>query len=632
MREVDRLDGWLRELLLYARADQPAEPGTTDFAAAVRAALDGLGPALARRGVALELELEDRLPSVPGGQAPLAHVVDTLVNNALDAMPGGGRLRVSARAGPGRREAELRDRRHGRGRAARAAARQFPAVRHHQARRARPRPGAGPGGRHPARRRHRAGERPRARHGRHRAAAGGGVASRALRCAADRGRGDAGAERQALPRAARLRGPPLGRGGGRLEQFERFKPDVVLLDLNLPDASGLDVLARLRRQDARVPVVLITAYGSVQAAVDAMKAGASDFLTKPLALGEVKRLLDRLVGQERLQGRCPTTGPRRRTAAGWTDPRPLAAHGGAEGADRPPARRRARSSPSRAARGPGAGRDRAPARSSWRGRCTSTARAAPRRSSRSTARRCRRTSSSPSSSATSAAPSPTRASASAACSRRPHGGTLFLDEIGDLPPALQAKLLRCSRIGRSRASAALRDRRVDVRFVAATNRPLEALVAEGRFRADLFFRLSVVTLRLPPLRERGDDILVLAEHFLDLHARATASRGSCSARRPARPPRHSWPGNVRELRNAMEQAALSATGEVVGPEHLSLLHQPAAPRPTAGPPGLVEVERGLIADALAREGGNVTRAARALGISRDTLRYRMEKHGLRSEP
>ena len=96
------------ELLLYARADQPAEPGTTHLAAAVRAALDGLGPALARRGVALALELEDRLPSVPGGQAPLAHVVDTLVNNALDAMPGGGRLRVSARAGPGRREAELR--------------------------------------------------------------------------------------------------------------------------------------------------------------------------------------------------------------------------------------------------------------------------------------------------------------------------------------------------------------------------------------------------------------------------------------------------------------------------------------------------------------------------------------------
>ena len=93
-----------------------------------------------------------------------------------------------------------------------------------------------------------------------------------------------------------------GEGADGLEQFERFKPDVVLLDLNLPDASGLDVLARLRRQDARVPVVLITAYGSVQAAVDAMKAGASDFLTKPLALGEVKRLLDRLVGQERLQG------------------------------------------------------------------------------------------------------------------------------------------------------------------------------------------------------------------------------------------------------------------------------------------------------------------------------------------
>jgi DNA-binding NtrC family response regulator len=424
-----------------------------------------------------------------------------------------------------------------------------------------------------------------------------------------------------------------GEGADGLEQFERFKPDVVLLDLNLPDACGLEILGRLRRQDARVPVVLITAYGSVQAAVDAMKAGASDFLTKPLALGEVKRLLDRLVGQERLQGALSyyraqaANGSGLDGILGRSPPmlalkeqirRLLDAERQLTDAEPPAVLVLGET---------GAGKELVARALHFDG----ARREAPFVEVNAAAM--------PANLVESELFGHERGAFTDARERKlglveaAHGGTLFLDEIGDLEPALQVKLLKLLEDRTVRRLGSVRDRRVDVRFVTATHRPLEDLVAEGRFRADLFFRLRVVTLRLPPLRERGADVLLLAEHFLDLHAKryrkprlvlGEAARDAIL--------RHAWLGNVRELKNAMEQAALSAAGEVVGPEHLSLLPQPAAARPAAARSGLVEVERGLIADALAREGGNVTRAARTLGISRDTLRYRMEKHGLRSEP
>jgi DNA-binding NtrC family response regulator len=202
------------------------------------------------------------------------------------------------------------------------------------------------------------------------------------------------------------------------------------------------------------------------------------------------------------------------------------------------------------------------------------------------------------------------------------GGTLFLDEIGDIEPAVQVKLLKLLEDRTVRRIGAVRDREVDVRFVSATHRDLEALVREGRFRADLFYRLRVVEMEVPPLRGRGADILMLARHFL-----------SESGRRYGKPDlqleeaaaavvmKHPWPGNVRELRNAMEQAALSADGGVVSPANLALAPvSRAALRDT-----LPEMERDLIERALERTGGNVSRAARDLGISRDTLRYRLAR-------
>jgi len=205
------------------------------------------------------------------------------------------------------------------------------------------------------------------------------------------------------------------------------------------------------------------------------------------------------------------------------------------------------------------------------------------------------------------------------------GGTLFLDEIGDIEPAVQVKLLKLLEDRTVRRIGAVRDRQVDVRFVSATHRDLEALVREGRFRADLFYRLRVVEMEVPPLRARGADVLVLARHFLEESGRRYGKPGlRLDGAAQALVCAHPWPGNVRELRNAMEQAALSADGQDVGPANLALapVAAVAAQRAT-----LPDVERDLIERALERTGGNVSRAARDLGISRDTLRYRLAKMG-----
>jgi DNA-binding NtrC family response regulator len=218
------------------------------------------------------------------------------------------------------------------------------------------------------------------------------------------------------------------------------------------------------------------------------------------------------------------------------------------------------------------------------------------------------------------------------------GGTLFLDEIGDMDIALQAKLLKLLEEKTVRRLGSLREQRVDVRIVAATHRSLETLVREGRFRADLFFRLGVVQVRLPPLCERGGDIVLLARHFLQLHAaRYGKPTPPLTPQAEARLQQHRWPGNVRELRNVLEQAVLLSTGEPIGAAQLALstLGEPEAGSAiSAGRPAtdrtLPEMERLALLQALQHSEGNVTRAARELGISRDTLRYRMEKHGLES--
>jgi DNA-binding NtrC family response regulator len=222
------------------------------------------------------------------------------------------------------------------------------------------------------------------------------------------------------------------------------------------------------------------------------------------------------------------------------------------------------------------------------------------------------------------------------------GGTLFLDEIGDMDLAIQSKLLKLLEEKTVRRLGNVREQRVNVRIIAATHRPLEALVREDRFRADLYYRLRVVQLQLPPLRERGEDVVLLARHYLRLHAaRYGKPVPVLSPRAHAALLAHTWPGNVRELRNILEQAVLlNAGGSIelpplglpIDPERASpgsSAFMPSRPAPLAGSEGtLPEIERRSLLVALERNGWNVTRAARELGISRDTMRYRMEKHGL----
>jgi transcriptional regulator with PAS, ATPase and Fis domain len=213
------------------------------------------------------------------------------------------------------------------------------------------------------------------------------------------------------------------------------------------------------------------------------------------------------------------------------------------------------------------------------------------------------------------------------------GGTLFLDEIGDMDLALQAKLLRLLENRSVRRLGGLRDQPVNVRIIAATHRPLESLVAEGRFRADLFFRIRTIHLTIPALRDRGEDIPRLADHYLALHAERYGRKGmTLSAAARSALLHHRWPGNVRELRNVMEQAVLMSGGPVVESTDLEWLPAieiaPSAQNGATGTLTLEQMECEALQRALGSSRWNVSRAARLLGISRDALRYRIEKYGL----
>jgi transcriptional regulator with PAS, ATPase and Fis domain len=224
------------------------------------------------------------------------------------------------------------------------------------------------------------------------------------------------------------------------------------------------------------------------------------------------------------------------------------------------------------------------------------------------------------------------------------GGTVFLDEIGTVEFSIQAKLLKLLEDKTVRRLGSVRDQKVNIRIISATNEDLMEAVEKGKFRSDLFYRLKVVNLELPPLREREDDVILLAEHFLELLSGRYGKpqlKFSAAARDDIR--RHPWPGNVRELRNVIEQTVLMTAGDIIEPGFLP--RHPVLARaeiteikdPTTrivaafsgGNIRIEDVERGLIARALESSAGNVTKAAGALGMSRDALRYRMEKYNLR---
>jgi DNA-binding NtrC family response regulator len=421
-----------------------------------------------------------------------------------------------------------------------------------------------------------------------------------------------------------------------------FRPDIVLLDVNLPDLNGLEVLSQLRQGDAQTKVIVMTAHGSVQTAVDAMKAGAYDYLSKPLVLGELKLLLDKVVERSRLEEALSYYQQKEANASDrgnllGNSPSMQALKTQLDQLLHAEQRLTDNDMPAVLITGEtGTGKELVARAIHYSGK---------RQQQPFVEINC------------AALPEQLleaelfgyeAGAFTDAKSRKPglleaaDRGTLFLDEIGDLELAMQAKFLKVLEEKMVRRLGGLRERKVNVRIIAATNQPLEQAVQNGTFRADLYFRLRVIHLAVPALRERADDILLLATHFLNLHCR-----------RYGKPPMHfsrsataafsqyAWPGNVRELRNVIEQTVLLSAEEEIGAEQLPLLAGgnlacldggSPADRFTLPPQGinLEEVERHLVRQALERTAWNVTQAARLLALSRDTLRYRIEKYKLQA--
>jgi DNA-binding NtrC family response regulator len=401
---------------------------------------------------------------------------------------------------------------------------------------------------------------------------------------------------------------------------------VVLSDVKLPGATGDRVLAEARRLSPPPEVVLMTAYAEVPAAVAALKAGAYDYLAKPFEPEDVLRVVQRAAERHALVNRA-------RELEALLDQRESPILG--------------QSPPMVAVRrmvervGPmpvtvlllgesGTGKEvvaRELARLYGRGRFVAV--------------NCGAI---PETLLEAELFGAARGSYTGANQDRPglfeeaDGGTLFLDEIAELPLALQVKLNRALEEGEVRRLGENKPRRVNVRIVAATHQDLDRRVADGLFRADLLYRLKVVTIALPPLRDRVEDVPILAARFL----RLAASRLGTPARRLdadalAALERYTWPGNVRELRHALEHAAVVADGETIGVGDLPEALRASAPPVTPGTwreameRAQDRAGRDYLVGLLQRTGGNVTRAAAEAGVERETLHRLLRKHGLEAD-
>jgi len=409
--------------------------------------------------------------------------------------------------------------------------------------------------------------------------------------------------------------------------------------MQLPRMSGMEFLVRARHLDHSIDIVSMTAFGSIEESVQAMKHGALDYLLKPIDLDDLKGLVKGILD-------------RRQECHGHGHAAPAEGHGGTDLLGKSPAMQEVRQLVELVAQA-GAGHE-APTviltGETGTGKGV-IARALHARSVRAGAPfvevNCTAIPDSLLEAELFGYERGTFTDAKTAkvgLFEAATGGTLFLDEIGYLKPELQVKLLNVIEEKRVRRLGSTQERPLNVWILAATNKPLEQAVAEGTFREDLYFRLTVMPIALPPLRQRGEDVLLLAEHFLQRFARRyQRPLPHLTADARAALLRYAWPGNVRELAHVIERAVLLARAEVIQEDMLAL-HKAGtgdAPLPirNAGGEGpdiefpshglvLEEVEKALIKKALARVQGNASQAARLLGISRNTLRYRMEKYGL----
>ena len=403
--------------------------------------------------------------------------------------------------------------------------------------------------------------------------------------------------------------------------------DVILMDIRMTKMDGIEALGEIRKISPQVPVLIMTAYASVKTAVEALKAGAFDYLTKPLDIEELKILIDKamdhyhlraenLVLKERLGDRFDfsriiAASPKMKTLletlamVAPSDATVLimgesgtgkevianAIHHNSPRAGEPFIKVACAALPETLLESELFGHE--------KGAFTG---AVARREGR---------------------------------FQLAHRGTIFLDEVGEMSPAVQTKLLRVLQEKEFEPLGGTRTAKVDIRVIAATNRDLEKEVREGRFREDLYYRLNVVPLVLPPLRERREDIPLLADHFLALfREKNRKSITTISGKALDLLVRYDWPGNVRELENIVERAVILARDEVLVPADL-----PSQIRMFSGEEGqdafaipagmsLDEMERALIVKTLDETGGNRTRASEILGINRRTLQNKLKQYGL----
>jgi two-component system nitrogen regulation response regulator GlnG len=436
--------------------------------------------------------------------------------------------------------------------------------------------------------------------------------------------------------------------GDGLRQVAARPPDVILLDVHLPDLSGLEAYQRIRRIDGRIPVIFITWAATADTAIEAMKEGACDYLFKPLDLArlrgvvtqalELGRLMRRPAvvaqtppaedgGGDAIIGRCPPMAEVYKAIGRVAAQNVIALITGESGTGKELVARAIYQHSTRA---------RAPFLAI---NCAAI----------------------PENLLESELFGHEKGAFTGADRRRigkfeqVSGGTLFLDEVGDMPPALQGKLLRVLQEQAFERVGGNETIRTDVRLIAATNRDLKAWSAEGKFRPDLYYRLSVFTIPLPALRERGDDLPMLVQHYLRRFSRELGRQVeeiTPDALELLR--RYPWPGNVRELQGVLKQALLQATGNVLIPaflpEHLVSPPEPAAGElagadadfcfesfirrrleegaTTLSAEAHQHLDRILLRLVLGHTGGNQLQAARLLGISRQTLRAKARELGL----
>lgn len=445
---------------------------------------------------------------------------------------------------------------------------------------------------------------------------------------------DEPAQREMLADFLRKEGHEVGEasdGEGALELLRSKTWDAVILDQKMPGLSGIQVLEEAKKIQPELDLLMVTAYGTIDSAVEAMKKGAFDYITKPIDLEELLMALARISERQTLIRENQVL--RQRLRERGVDPGRLI-YKSPEVAE--VVNLAGRVAPSKAAvlllGESGTGKE-------LLARLIHSL--SPRSSKPLVTVNCAAL---PESLVESELFGHERGAFTGAIQRRigvfeqADGGTLFLDEIGDLSPTVQVKLLRFLQEGEFQRLGGSGTLRSDVRIISATHKDLEACIRDGTFREDLFYRLNVVTIHIPPLRERREDIRPLVEHFLERYARENGKKiQGLSKEAMDLLVRYDYPGNVRELENIVERAVVITRGSVIQSEDLPFGLKPGHEeghgfhfRKKGLKAAVEELEKGLIERAMAEAQFNQSRAGRLLGLSERMLRYKLKKYGLKS--